>query len=67
MSLDSMHERLRHFHKNFARIKNVSLYTKENEDLKAKVLDNGGVFFNELYDTYKEIYKEEKNGMNKKT
>ena len=35
-----------------------------NEDLKAKVLDNAGDIFNEMYYIQKESYKEEKDGLN---
>ena len=59
MSFDSMHKKLHKF-------KNVSLQTKSNEDLKAKVLDNVEDLFNEFYYIYKERYEEEKDTLNKK-
>ena len=37
-----------------------------NKDLKAKVLDNAGDIFNELYYIYKEKYEEEKDTLNEK-
>ena len=49
MSLDSMHKKLQNFCKKFIEFKNVTPQTKNNEDLKAKVLDNVGDLFNELY------------------
>ena len=66
LSLDSMHEKLNDFHKKFTGLKKLTPQTKENEDLKVKVLDNVGDLFNELYYTYKERYKEEKDALNNK-
>ena len=66
MSLDSMHKKLSEFHKKFTRLKNVNPQTEANKDLKAKVLDNVGYFFNEMYYIYKEKYEEEKDGLNDK-
>ena len=60
-----MHKKLNDFHKNFTKFKDVNLRTKENEDLQAKVLDNVGDLFNDLYYIYKKIY-EKKNTLNKK-
>ena len=58
--LDSMHKKLNDFPKKFAKFKNVHPRTKENEDLKVKVLDNIGDLFNDLYYIYKERCEEEK-------
>ena len=66
MSLDSMHKKLLNFRKKFTGFKNFSPQTKNNEDLKAKVLGNVGEFFNELYYIYKGRYEEEKDALNKK-
>ena len=60
MSLDSMDKKLLEFPKNFDGLKRLSPQTKKNEDLKAKVSDNNGDLFNELYYVYKEIYEEKK-------
>ena len=50
MSLDSMHnKRLQTFYKKITGFKNVSPQTKNNEDLKAKVLENTRDLFNELH------------------
>ena len=61
-----MHRKLNDFHKKFTELKKFPSQTKENEDLKEKVLDNVGDLFNELYYIYKERYKEEKDALNKK-
>ena len=66
MSLDSMHKKLIGFHKKITRFKNVNPQTEANEDLTAKVLDNAGDIFNEIYCIYKEKYEEEKDGLNDK-
>ena len=49
MSLDSMHEKLNEFQKKFDGFKKLIPKPKKNEDLKAKVLDDSGDLFNELY------------------
>ena len=50
MSLDSMHnKRLQNFYKKFTGFKKVSPQTKNNEGLKAKVLENTRDLFNELH------------------
>ena len=46
ISLGSMHK-----------LKGVNSQTEANNDLKAKVLDNAGDVFNELYYIYKEKYE----------
>ena len=61
MSLDSMHKKLSEFHKKLTRLKDLNSQTKANEDLKAKVLDNAGDIFNEMYYIYKV-----KDGLNNK-
>ena len=66
MSLDSMHKRLNDFNKKFTKLKSVNLQTEANVVLKAKVLDNAGDVFNELYYIYKEKYEEEKDDLNEK-
>ena len=66
MSLDFMHKRLHSFHKKFTRLKNIRPKIKDKEDLRVKVLENGGDLFNELRYIYKERYVEEKDALNKK-
>ena len=61
-----MHKKLLNFRKKFIGFNNFSPQTKNNADLKAKVLGNVGGFFNELYYIYKERYEEEKDALNKK-
>ena len=53
LSLGSMHKKLNDCRKKITGFKNVSPQTKNNEDLKAKVLENVGDLFNELNYLYK--------------
>ena len=46
--LNSLHKKLNAFHKKFTGLKKLTPQIKENEKLKAKVLDNVGDLFNEL-------------------
>ena len=48
LSLNSMRKKLNDFHKKFTKFKDVNPRTKENEDLKAKVLDNAKYLFNDF-------------------
>ena len=66
ISLDSMHKRLNDFHKKLIKLESVNLQTEANNDLKAKVLDNAGDIFNELYYICKEKYEKEKDVLNEK-
>ena len=66
MLLDSMNKKLSEFHKKFTRFKNVNPQAEANKYLKAKVLDNAGDIFNEMYYIYKEKCEEEKDGLNDK-
>ena len=66
MSLNFMHKKLSNFRHRFTGFKKLTSQTKENQNLKAKVLDNAGDLFIELYYTYKERYKEKKDALNKK-
>ena len=54
------------FHKKISKFKSVNSQTEANKDLKAKVLDNAGDLFNELYYIYKEKYEEEKDALNER-
>ena len=62
-----MHKRPSEFHNKFTSFKRVSPKTKDNEDVKTKVLGSAGDIFNELYYNYKENYEEEKGALKKKT
>ena len=64
MSLDSMHEKLQNLRKKFTGFKNVSPQIKDNEDLKAKILENVGDLFNEFYYIFKGKYGEQKDALN---
>ena len=55
-----MHKKLQDFRKEYTGIKNLTLQTKKNEDLKAKVLNNAGDHFNELYYIYKKDIKKKR-------
>ena len=66
LSLDSMHKKLKDFHKKFIKFKNVIPQTEANKNLKEKVLDNVGDLFNELYYIYKDKYNEEINSLDTK-
>ena len=66
LSLDSMHKKLKDFHKKFTKLKNVIPQTEANKNLKEKVLDNVGDLFNELYYIYKDKYNEEINSLDTK-
>ena len=60
-----MHKKLNDFHKKFTKFKDFNPRAKENEDLKANVLDNVGDLLNDLYYIYKERYEEGRNTLNK--
>ena len=66
LSLNSMHKKLKNFHKKFTDLKNVTPRTEANKNLKEKVLDNIIDLFNELYYIYKDKYNEEINSLNKR-
>ena len=66
MSLDSTHKKLKNFHKKYTDLKNVTLQIRANKNLKEKVLDYVGDFYNELHYIYKEKYNEEKYNLNTK-
>ena len=66
MSRDSVHQKLKEFHKKFTRIKKFNPQTKKNKDLKTNVLEDAGDLFNKLHSIYKEKYEERKDALNKK-
>ena len=49
---------MKEYHKKFNKLNNLKLRTKDNENLKQKVLTNVGNIYNELYDIYKSKYKQ---------
>ena len=63
LSLNSMHKKLKNFHKKFTDLKNVTPRTEANKNLKEKVLDDVGDLYNELYYIYKDKYNEEINSL----
>ena len=66
LSLDSTYKKLKNFHKNFTKLKNVISQTEVNKNLKEEILDNVGILFNKLYCIYKDKYNEEKAGLTTK-
>ena len=64
--LDSMHKKLKDFHKKLTKLKNVFPQTEANKNLKEKVSDNVGDLFNELYYIYKDKCNEEINSLDTK-
>ena len=63
LSFDSMHKKLKDFHKNFTSLKNVAPRTEANKNLKEKVLDDAGDLYNDLYYIYKNKYNKELNSL----
>ena len=59
LSLDSMHKKLKDFHKKFTGLKNVNPRTKDNENLKNKVLKDAGDLYNDSYYICKNKYNKE--------
>ena len=55
-----MYKRLNDLKKRFNKLKYVDPQTDENKVLKAKVFNDAGDLFNELYYIYKDKYSEEK-------
>ena len=66
LSFDTMHKKLKSFHKQFTSLKNVAPRTKDNENKKKEVLNNAEDLYNELYYIYKDKYIEKENNLNKK-
>ena len=59
LSLDSIHKILKDFHKKFTGLKNVNPRTKDNENLKNKVLKDAGDLYNDSYYICKNKYNKE--------
>ena len=53
LSLDSMFNLMREYHKKFTRLKNLFPQTENNKKLKQVVLINAGVLYNSFYYIYK--------------
>ena len=56
LSLGSMFNIMKEYHKKFNSLNNLKPRTKDNEKLKQEVLTNVGDLYNELYDIYKSKY-----------
>ena len=56
LSLDSMFNIMKEYHKKFNSLNNLKTRTKDNEKRKQEVLTNVGDIYNELYDVYKSKY-----------
>ena len=63
LSLDSMHKKMKNFHKKFTDLKNVTPQTEANKNLKEKVLGDARDLFNDLYYIYKDKYNEKINSL----
>ena len=56
LSLDSMFNLMKEYHKKFNKLNNLKTRTKNNEKRKQEVLTNVGDIYNEFYDIYKSKY-----------
>ena len=56
LSLDSMFNLMKDYHKKFNSLNNLKTRRKDNEKRKKEVLNNVGDIYNELYDIYKRKY-----------
>ena len=56
LSLDSMFNQMKEYHKKFDKLNNLKTLTKDNKKQKQEVLTNVGDIYNELYDIYKRKY-----------
>ena len=66
LSLDSMFNLMKGYHKKFNSFNKLKPQTKDNEKLKQKVLTNVGDIYNELYDVYKSKYNKKINKLSVK-
>ena len=66
LSLNSMFNLMREYHKKFTSLKNLVPRTKNNKKLKQEVLINAGDIYNELYYIYKNKYNKKINSLDKK-
>ena len=60
LSLDSMFNIMKEYHKKFNSLNNLKTRTKDNEKRKKEVLTNVGDIYNELYNIYKTKYSKKK-------
>ena len=56
LSLDSMFNQMKSYHKKFNSLNNLKTWTENNKKLKQEVLTNVGDIYNKLYDIYKSKY-----------
>ena len=56
LSLDSMFNLMKEYHKKFNNLNKLKTRTKDNEKRKEEVLNNVGDIYNKLYDIYKRKY-----------
>ena len=66
LSLDSMFNLMKGYHKKFNSFNKLKPQTKDNEKLKQKVLTNVGDIYNELYDVDKSKYNKKINKLSVK-
>ena len=66
LSLDSMFNRMRMYHKKFTSLNNLTPRTENKEKLKQEVLNNAGDIYNELYYIYKNKYNKKINSLDTK-
>ena len=66
LSLDSMFNTMRMYHKKFTSLNNLTPRTKNKEKLKLKVLMNAGDIYNKLYYIYKNRYNKIINSLDTK-
>ena len=66
LSLDSMFNLMRKYHKKFTSLNNLVSRTKDNKKLKQEVLINAGDIYNKLYYIYQNKYNKKINSLDSK-
>ena len=66
LSLDSMFNLMKEYHKRFNSLNNLKTRTKNNEKRKQEVLTNVGDIYNKLYYIYKSKYNKKIDSLNAK-
>ena len=66
LSLDSMFNLMREYHKKIASLNNLVLRKENNKELKQEVLNNAGDIYNKLYYIYKNKYNKKINSLDTK-
>ena len=66
LSLDSIFNRMRMYHKKFTSLNNLIPQTENKEELKHEVLNNAGDIYSELYYIYKNKYNKKINSLDTK-